>query len=133
MMKIAKLLLPLLAVLFAGQVLAHVHLTDSVPADNAMLMQTPAKLSLTFSGEVRLTKVSLTTTNNNSVQFGFMPSAIAAEQFSWALPALQSGNYQVSWVALGADGHKMSGDFGFMLHSSGAPETVSASQSSHKH
>jgi copper resistance protein C len=132
-MKIVKLLLPLVALLFAGQVFAHVRLTEAVPADKAMLMQTPATLSLAFSGQVRLTKVTLTAADNTSIAFGFTPSAVPAEQFSWALPVLQSGNYQVSWVALGADGHKMSGDLAFMLHGSGASEAVSASQSSHKH
>jgi copper resistance protein C len=132
-MKIVKLLLPLLALLFAGQVLAHVRLTEAVPADNAMLMQTPATLSLSFSGQVRLTKVTLTTAENNPIAFGFTPSAAAAEQFSWALPLLESGNYRVSWVALGADGHKMSGELSFMLHAASAPEAETAARHSHQH
>jgi copper resistance protein C len=133
MMKITKIVLPLVALLFAGQVFAHVQLTAAVPADKAMLMQTPTTLSLTFSGKVRLTKVSLTGADDNSVEFGFTPSADAAGQFSWNLPVLNSGSYRVSWVALGADGHKMSGDYSFMLHSSTAPEAVSSTQQSHQH
>jgi copper resistance protein C len=132
-MKIVKLLLPLVALLLAGQVFAHVQLTEAVPADKAMLLQTPTTLSLNFSGQVRLTKVSLTGADNNSVEFGFTPSATPAEQFSWTLPVLESGNYRVSWVALGADGHKMSGDFGFMLHVTSAAEAVSAAKHSHQH
>jgi copper resistance protein C len=132
-MRIVKLLLPLVALLFAGQVLAHVRLTEAVPADKAMLMQTPAKLSLTFSGPVRLTKVTLTAADNTSIAFGFMPSAAPAEQFSWALPVLESGNYQVSWVALGADGHKMRGDLAFMLHATSAPDAEPAARHSHQH
>lgn len=132
-MNIVKLLLPLAALIFAGPVFAHVQLTNAVPADNAMLMQTPHRLSLTFSGKVRLTKLSLSSADNNSVEFGFKPSAAAAEQFSWALPVLSRGNYRVSWVALGADGHKMSGDFGFMLHGAATPETGSSAQHPHQH
>ncbi|HAW93643.1 MAG: copper resistance protein CopC [Rheinheimera sp.] len=132
-MKIVKFLLPLVALFFAGQVLAHVHLTQTVPADKAMLTQTPDTLILNFSGPVRLTKISLTDADNTSVEFGFTPSASASEQFSWALPVLQSGNYQVSWIALGADGHKMSGDFSFMLHGPSASATAVASPHSHQH
>ena len=38
---------------------AHVHLEKSVPADNAMLMKTPEELTLAFSKEVRVVKVTL--------------------------------------------------------------------------
>ncbi|WP_233081803.1 copper resistance CopC family protein [Rheinheimera soli] len=128
-----KKLIPLLTLLclaFAGPVLAHVKQSCSVPADNAMLMQAPDVLSISFSGPIRLTKVTLLHDNGNTVDFGFTPTAVAT-QFSWPLPVLEIGSYQVNWVGLGEDGHKMKGDFSFMLHA-GADAGVKA-DSAHAH
>ncbi len=128
-----KKLIPLLTLLclaFAGPVLAHVKQSGSVPADNAMLMQAPDVLSISFSGPIRLTKVTLLHDNGNTVDFGFTPTAVAT-QFSWPLPVLEIGSYQVNWVSLGEDGHKMKGDFSFMLHA-GADAGVKA-DSAHAH
>jgi hypothetical protein len=36
--------------------------------------------------------------------------------FAIALPALKPAKYTVSWMIMGDDGHKMKGEFGFMLH-----------------
>ncbi len=128
-----KKLIPLLTLLclaFAGSVLAHVKQSGSVPADNAMLMKAPDVLSISFSGPIRLTKVTLLHDNGNTVDFGFTPTAVAT-QFSWPLPVLEIGSYQVNWVGLGEDGHKMKGDFSFMLHA-GADAGVKA-DSAHAH
>jgi methionine-rich copper-binding protein CopC len=128
-----KKLIPLLTLLclaFAGPVLAHVKQSGSVPADNAMLMKAPDVLSISFSGPIRLTKVTLLHDNGNTVDFGFTPTAVAT-QFSWPLPVLEIGSYQVNWVSLGEDGHKMKGDFSFMLHA-GADAGVKA-DSAHAH
>ncbi|MFC4656989.1 copper resistance protein CopC [Rheinheimera marina] len=128
-----KKLIPLLTLLclaFAGPVLAHVKQSGSVPADNAMLMKAPDVLSISFSGPIRLTKVTLLHDNGNTVDFGFTPTAVAT-QFSWPLPVLEIGSYQVNWVGLGEDVHKMKGDFSFMLHA-GADAGVKA-DSAHAH
>ena len=81
-------------------------------------MQSPERLTLTFSGDVRLAKVTMKDSANQSVDFEFKPSTSASSNFSWDLPNLNAGRYSVNWVVLGGDGHKMSGDFNFMLHSS---------------
>jgi methionine-rich copper-binding protein CopC len=95
---------------------AHISLKQSSPENSAMLMQSPEQLTLTFSGEVRLAKVVINDTDNQAVNFNFKPSTKAASNFSWPLPNLEKGNYTVRWIALGGDGHKMSGTFDFMLH-----------------
>lgn len=130
-----KKLIPLLTLLclaFAGPVLAHVKQSGSVPADNAMLMQAPDVLSISFSGPIRLTKVTLLHDNGNTVDFGFTPTAVAT-QFSWPLPVLEIGSYQVNWVGLGEDGHKMKGDFSFMLHTSTDAGVKADSAHAHQH
>ena len=95
---------------------AHISLKQSTPTSEAMLMQSPEQLTLTFSGEVRLAKVLLNDAKNQQVDFDFKPSATPNADFNWLLPKLDKGNYSVKWIAMGGDGHKMSGTFDFMVH-----------------
>lgn len=95
---------------------AHVSLKHSTPEQEAMLMQSPELLTLTFSGEVRLAKVKLSDSKDQAIDFAFKPNATPSAKFSWPLPSLAQGNYTVQWLVLGDDGHKMSGSFNFMLH-----------------
>lgn len=101
---------------FSSSVFAHVNLEKSIPANNAMLMSAPEELTLTFSKEVRLIKVSLKNKQGKKVTFGFKPSKEASNEFSWKLPKLASANYIVDVTFLGKDGHKMKDNFGFMVH-----------------
>lgn len=126
-------LLAVMGIAAAAPVLAHVKQSSSVPADNAMLMQTPTTLSISFSGPVKLTKVELLQNAATTIVFGFTPSLEAATQYSWPLPPLVAGNYQVNWVGLGNDGHKMKGDFSFMLHADADAGVKADSAHSHQH
>lgn len=108
--------LAVISVVFSSAVLAHVHLEKSVPSDNSMLMSTPEKLTLTFTKDVRLVKVSLKNKQGKKVKFGFKPSKETSNEFSWKLPALAPASYIVDVTFLGKDGHKMKANFGFMVH-----------------
>ncbi|WP_206485111.1 copper resistance CopC family protein [Thalassotalea sp. G2M2-11] len=100
----------------SSTVFAHVHLEKSVPADSAMLMKAPEALSLTFSKEVRVVKVSLRNNQGDKINFGFKPVKAASKQFSWQLPKMAPASYTVNITFLGKDGHKMKDSFGFMVH-----------------
>ncbi|QBL09645.1 copper resistance protein CopC [Rheinheimera sp. D18] len=133
-LKTLKIVSAIAVLLMATTVSAHVDLTETVPADEAMLMQSPTMLKLTFSGPVRMMKLSLTDAEKNAVKFGFTPSATTASEFEWPLPSFKSGNYQVSWIVMGEDGHKMSGDYGFMFHGDMKMDVKQpASHNSHQH
>ena len=134
-MKFFNIAAAVLALALSGSVSAHTSLKLSTPADGAMLMQSPEQLSLTFSGKVRLAKVQINDANNQAVNFNFKPSATPETDFSWALPKLDAGQYSVKWLVMGGDGHKMSGTFDFMLHSSDAHSMQQKPDSSshHKH
>lgn len=110
-----KLLLIVL-VLFSTFTQAHVGLKNTQPVKGAMLMNSPEKLSLRFSGEVKVVKLRLEDASGISIDFGFKPSADATSDFEWLLPKLKASNYQVDWIVMGKDGHKMKGKFGFMVH-----------------
>lgn len=136
-MKIFNIAATIFGLVLSLSVSAHTSLKQSTPAQDAMLMQSPEQLTLTFSGDVRLAKVTLKDSANQAVDFDFKPSATANSHFSWDLPSLTAGKYKVDWVILGGDGHKMSGAFNFMLHGSDAhskmmPEPAK-SQKNHNH
>ncbi|WP_193161768.1 copper resistance CopC family protein [Microbulbifer hainanensis] len=108
-------ILALSTLLFSAALSAHTHLESSAPADGAQLSQSPEALQLHFSKAVRLMHVSLEEKSAGQVKLAFMPGAVAEKDISLPLPALEAGEYTVSWVTLGGDGHKMSGKFSFKL------------------
>ncbi len=82
-----------------------------------MLMQAPAILSISFSGPIRLTEVTLLHDDGNTVDFGFTPSRWSPRQFSWPLPVLADRVViRLTGSAWANDGHETKGDFSFMLH-----------------
>ena len=134
-MKFFNTVAAFLSLTLAFSASAHISLTQSAPANEAMLMQSPEQLSLTFSGEVRLAKVTLSDSKGQPVDFNFKPSAKPNDQFSWSLPNLKAGNYTAKWIVLGGDGHKMTGTLNFMVggHSAHANMEQSTSHSQHNH
>jgi len=105
-----------ISILFVNTAYAHVGLESSTPKNNAMLMASPKKLDLNFSGEVRLIKVVLKKNKGQKIDFGFKPQKQAQKSFSWALPKLSPANYEVEWTIMGKDGHLMKNKLGFMVH-----------------
>ena len=97
-------------------VFAHTGLTSSLPADNAMLMKSPEVIEVTFGNPVRLVSLSIANTKGEPVETAFKPSMEASDTFSYNLSMLMPSTYKVSWTIMGDDGHKMKGDFSFMVH-----------------
>jgi len=123
-MKFFNIAAVILGVALTFSASAHISLKQSSPENSAMLMQSPEQLTLTFSGAVRLAKVIINDADNQAVDFNFKPSATANSNFSWSLPNIEKGNYTVKWIALGGDGHKMSGTFDFILHAGNSHPTM---------
>ena len=109
-----------IAIIFAAMtsmsVLAHTGLTSSMPANNAMLMKSPQVIEVTFGTPVRLVSLSIANTKGEPIETAFKPSMEASGTFSYNLPMLMPSTYKVSWTIMGDDGHKMKGDFSFMVH-----------------
>ena len=80
-MKLFNKVAAFLSLALAFTASAHVSMTQSSPENEAMLMQSPEELVLTFSGEGRLAKVLLTDSGNKTVDFNFKPSLIFSEKF----------------------------------------------------
>ena len=112
---------------------AHSPLVSLSPQDGASLDQTPSQIEMVFKSPAKLIKVDmlkLTASNNDSL-FGSLFGGSEGDEISLqedflmkvaekhiiVLPSLISGNYSVSWRAMGQDGHLIKGDFSFAVTS----------------
>jgi len=93
---------------------AHTRLSSSVPADNAAVAASPESIELEFSENVRLTALALTDAAGATFDLGALPTA-AQSAFAIAAPALPPGQYTLSWRAVGADTHVVSGEVHFSI------------------
>jgi methionine-rich copper-binding protein CopC len=104
------------AVMTSMSVFAHTGLTSSVPADNAILMKSPEMIEVTFEDDVRLVSLLVVNSKEEAIEIDFALIMEASKTFSYDLPMLAANTYKVSWTIMGEDGHKMKGDFSFMVH-----------------
>ena len=107
-----------LASLFAlpgTPLLAHSKGPKVTPANGSELTEAPEALSFDFAQPVRLTAVRVFDAAGDEVKLPGKRSIKAAKSRSIALPPLQAGAYRVQWRALSADGHPVSGEFGFSI------------------
>ena len=118
-MMFLKTIIATTALLISISVLAHTGIKSTFPANEQSLTEAPTQLTLTFSGPVRLMKVLMSNSEAEALDIEFKPTAQANKSFDVALPDLEKGQYLVSWVSMGKDGHKMKGDFSFTVTSEG--------------
>ena len=116
MQRLSRILTFVLALLSAGvtsPVLAHMAIQSTEPADQQVLTAAPSQITLTFPMAVTLTKVTVQPENGEVISLPL--ERIAKAEHRIATPALPQGSYTVRWICLGHDGHKMSGEFGFVV------------------
>lgn len=114
-MKAFKLFIGMCLIAMVAPVMAHSKLVASEPANEAELNEAPKQVILEFNNEVRLVKLAVTDENDEAVALTFKPVTDKKTVFGVALPELESGAYQVKWLAMSGDSHKIKGDFGFSL------------------
>lgn len=114
-MKTLIKVLTIVSLLLSVNAYAHVSLKTSMPADQAILSQAPQSLSLTFSKNVKIVKLTLKNQQGEKIKFGFKPTKQASNQFSWQLPKLTPANYTIAMTFLGKDGHKMKDSISFTV------------------
>lgn len=94
--------------------LAHTPLMFSIPAKDAVLTESPKVVMLHFGDPVRMLSLELTL-DEEAIEFGFRRNTEATDHIEFELPVLQAGSYQFAWAAIGADGHRVSGEIAFTL------------------
>jgi len=93
----------------------HTPLASSTPADKASVAAPVKELALQFGGDVRLTAVALVDASGAKKAVDDLPTAVAAK-FSLAIrDELAPGDYTVTWRAVGADTHVISGEIHFTV------------------
>jgi len=105
-----------LALSVATAAQAHTDLVSSQPESGAMVMQPVQSVTLEFGAPVKLVNVRLVSSSNKPVSLDFKPVMEPSASFSVPVPNLKPDTYTVNWMAMGDDGHKMKGSFGFMQH-----------------
>ena len=99
---------------------AHTSLVSSNPKSNAMLMESPKSISITFNEELikisgkNVSKISLSNTIGN-VKLGAITinkGTITAK----LLKTLPVSKYKVTYRVISADGHPVSGSYNFWVH-----------------
>ena len=95
---------------------AHTKVNKSIPADGATVAPGLSKIELHFAGKMRLTVVKI---NNAGSGEAVSPNSALPAKFvshvDIAVPPLAAGDYDVSWIGVGSDGHVMKGEFKFSV------------------
>ncbi len=112
-MRKLKLVLLSTVGLFALQGQAHTYLSESIPADGVVVTVAPEEIVLGFSEAVTLTAVSIRE-GGGAEQALELPGE-PDERFAVGVSDLSPGEYIVSWRAVGADTHIVSGEFRFTV------------------
>jgi methionine-rich copper-binding protein CopC len=114
-MKYSVVLALLGSLAFASGVDAHTKLASSAPAEGASAPAPVKEIVLEFAGDVRLTVVTLAGAAGEKKAIDDVPTALAAK-FSLAVrDELAPGSYVVTWRAVGADTHVVSGEIHFSV------------------
>lgn len=112
-MRKLKLVLSSIVGLFALQGQAHTYLSESTPVDGVVVTVAPEEIVLGFSETVILTAVSIRE-DGGAEQALELPGE-SDERFVVGVSDLSPGEYIVSWRAVGADTHIVSGEFRFTV------------------
>ncbi|WP_110944275.1 copper resistance CopC/CopD family protein [Streptomyces niger] len=120
----------LLGVLLGGAAPASAHaaLTDSSPAQGAVLQKAPAQVALSFSEGVSMGDDSIRVLDpkGKRIDRGKLLDLCSGSTVKYGTglpPGLPDGTYTVAWQAVSADSHPVSGAFTFSV---GAPSESAA-------
>lgn len=111
----ALVLIVLLALCVPAAAQAHAVLTWSQPAEGAVLASSPADISLTFGGDVRIVSLVLKHDGDPDLPLPIPAAAPFAHSAQAPLPALAPGAYRVEWRTVARDMHAMSGAVTFTV------------------
>lgn len=105
----------------AGPAAAHAELLSSTPAAGDQLATPPTEISLLFSEAVELPEIVLIDATGAVLDIG-EPTQPSPESVTAAVPTIDTGGYVVTWNAVSADGHPVSGSFTFAVGDAPLPD-----------
>ena len=95
------------------QIYAHTGLKESIPAADSRVQVAPSQIELIFTGPVRLIKVDVV--GDTEPQIVFSPASELESAYLIPAAGLTNGEYELTWAAIGADGHTMADSFRFVV------------------
>ena len=105
---------------------AHDQLISSSPAPDERLDKTPAGIILNFSSPLLTLGHEVRVVDDNARNWAAAAPALTRETLTQPLPELPDGGYQVSWRVVSADGHPISGSYGFRVGNAAAEPAATA-------
>jgi copper transport protein len=113
MIRAARALVAVAALLMAGHVWPHASLVESQPPDGAQLASAPVRLVLRFDEPV--TPLELRLLDAQGRERLERRPAVSGNELAVDLPALSGGDYWVSWRVISADAHPIGGALAFRI------------------
>jgi copper resistance protein C len=107
-------ILALITALASGA-FAHSGVDSILPKDGATLAEVPAEISLSFAGEIRLTRVDMIHQDGPAIRLDLSDQTSFTRVFSLPVDGRGKGIYRIKWRGLGKDGHAMQGEFMFTV------------------
>ncbi|GLZ01411.1 copper resistance CopC family protein [Actinoplanes sp. NBRC 103695] len=102
--------------------LAHNSLTKAVPAKNATVAESPAKVELSFLQKVDATKLTIEVTDAQGQKVpSDRPEADGKKGVLTLTGTLANGTYSVAYSVVSEDGHPVKGSYKFTVDSPAAP------------
>ena len=101
--------------MLATHVFAHSSVDTTTPDNGATVAEVPAEISFSFADDIRLTKVSMTHQDSQTVTLDLGGQTSFGRTFALPLISMGEGIYRIEWRGLGADGHAMQGEFTFTV------------------
>lgn len=109
--------------LLASPASAHTSLVGSVPANRAVLDTPPTSIRLVFRNKVEPDTVAGELIAVEGPAIGAVrrttPASPSSATVEFSLPPLADGIYGFSWVAVGPDGHRVTGEVVFGVNTTG--------------
>lgn len=100
-------------------------IAESIPPDDAVLIDIPTHLDLHFGRQVRLVKLVLYDDQKDWVDISFRYNPRPADQFSWQIPMLAPADYYTAdWAILGENEQLIRGSFSFTFGNDAEPPSV---------
>ncbi|MCM3632401.1 MULTISPECIES: copper resistance CopC family protein [Paenibacillus] len=126
-MKKILMLCVILFVLMPVQAFAHSKLTESIPAEQETLSESPAQISLKYNTSI--SSVSTFTLVNESGEEQQVDNiSVNDNELSGEVQGtLANGNYSIEWNIIGADGHAIKGTTAFTVQAAEPEPTETAS------
>lgn len=94
---------------------AHDALESTIPADDAVLQSPPSEVVLTFGADQLSMGTAVTVTGPDGDDHADGAPRVTGRVVTQAVGEAPAGDFTVRWRSVSADGHPVSGEFGFSV------------------